>query len=135
MNGVRIAVAVLGVVFLIMGFWAWGAPLSLGTALGLEAKTGVGQASLRADLGAFFLTAGGFATAAAALKRGSLLLTPLVLLGLALTGRLITAGTAPFEGGMIVPILVEVVAVAVFGAGWALLKGHSDPVPVPQAGS
>ncbi len=112
-----------GVVFLAGGLMAavgvsmWLDPAGGAASLGVMADSPFGLATLRADLGAFFLTIAGFAILAAVLNRAHLLTAPLVLIALALAGRAATGMTDGFDQDMIRPMIVEGVLTAIFLAG------------------
>lgn len=114
---VRIGIFVSAALLLAIGIGAWIDPVWTGSRFGLTAQGSLGVASLRADLGAFFLTSGGFALAAAALKRPGLLTPALALIGLAFAGRLGAMVTLPFEGAALLPFLTEIVMLGFFAAG------------------
>jgi drug/metabolite transporter superfamily protein YnfA len=75
------------------------------------------MATLRADLGAFFATAGGFALWAAIRRAPGFLTAPLMLISLALAGRFLALAVTPFASAMIPPMVAEAVMVALFAAG------------------
>jgi hypothetical protein len=114
---VRIGIFVCASLLLLIGIGAWIDPVWTGSRFGLLGQGSLGIASIRADLGAFFLTSGGFAMAAAALKRPALLTPALALIGLAFAGRLGALLTLPFEGAALLPFLVEIVMLGFFAAG------------------
>lgn len=95
---------------LVMGMLALFAPDRLADALGgFEATGPVGQATLRADLAAFFLT-GALGGAMALFKgRRDWLWAPLSLFGMAVVGRLIDGVLSGFASGAFQPIMVELV--------------------------
>jgi hypothetical protein len=113
----RIAVAATGALLLFLALVAWTDPARLGGKLGIGAATALGMATLRADLGAFFATAGGLALLAAARRAPGLLTAPLLLVALALAGRCLALAVTPFDSAMIPPMVAEAVMVAVFAAG------------------
>jgi hypothetical protein len=113
----RIAVGVTGIVLLVIALGAWHDPASTGGKLGLAGVGGLGLATLRADLGAFFATAGGLALAAAIRRSPVLLTAPLAMMVLALAGRCLALLLTPFENAMIPPMIAEAVMVAIFAAG------------------
>jgi hypothetical protein len=114
---VRIGIFVSAALLLLIGVGAWIDPVWTGSRLGLLGQGSLGVASLRADLGAFFLTAGGFALAAAALKRPAFLTPALALIGLAFAGRLGALATLPFEAAALPPFIAEIVMLGFFAAG------------------
>jgi len=113
----RLAVFLTGGFLLLMSVVALADPHRLAGQLGLAATNAVGAASLRADLFGFFATAGGLAVAAAARRAAYLLTAPLLLIGLALTGRIVALAIGPFDGSLLPPMAVEAVMLAVLAAG------------------
>ena len=113
----RIAVGATGVLLLFLALVAWTDPTRLGGKLGIGAATALGMATLRADLGAFFATAGVLALLAAVRRAPGFLTAPLMLMSLALAGRLAALAVTPFDSAMIPPMVAEAVMVAVFAAG------------------
>ena len=99
-------------------------PASMQTNFPVTASGPAGMAVLRADLTAFFLVAGGCQLWGGWRRNGDLLLVPGLLMGIAFTGRLVSAamdGTAP---GFAVPMAVEAVQVALAYAAWRVLPHH-----------
>jgi hypothetical protein len=117
---VRICVGVTGAVLFLIAFLAWLQPEKLAAKLGVAASNPLGAATLRADLGAFFATAGGLALVAAILRAPRLLTAPLLLIGLALAGRILALELEPLDSAMIPPMVAEAMMAAVFLAGRVL---------------
>ncbi|MFZ3006507.1 MAG: hypothetical protein WA047_10040 [Phenylobacterium sp.] len=103
----RLLVGALGVLALIGALRIWIDPAVPAATLGLSPIGGLGLATLRADVGGFFGGMGGFALAAAIRNDRRLVTVPLVLVSLALTGRLITAAIEGLAPEMVLPIVVE----------------------------
>jgi hypothetical protein len=118
---VRILIGVIGALALLLAARLWLDPAMPAAQLGVAPLGELGLATIRADLGGFFGAAGLFALAAALRNDARLVLTPLVLVGLALTGRLVTAASIGLPQPTIMPIAVEAVLVVLFVAGWRLL--------------
>jgi hypothetical protein len=114
---VRTGIFVSAGLLLLVGIGVWIDPVWTGTRLGLVGQGSLGIASLRADLGAFFLTSGGFALAAALLRRPALLTPALALIGLAFAGRLGAILTLPFEAAALLPLFTEITMLGFFAAG------------------
>ncbi len=114
---IRGAVALTGLLLVGIGVGAWIDPARTGGSLGLSGAPGLGMATLRADLGAFFVGGGGLAIAAAARRDAGLLTAPVLLIGLALTGRFLALAVTPFDRAMVPPMVAEAVMVGVFAAG------------------
>lgn len=113
----RVLVGIAGALALVVAARGWTAPQELATQFGLSPEGALGLATVRADLSGFFAGGGVLALAASFRGRGTLLTAPLLLIGLALTGRLITAATAGVPQETLPPMLVEMALVIVLGAG------------------
>ena len=114
---IRGLVGLVAVLALLLGARFWLAPAAIGETFGLHTVGPLGLATLRADIGALFLGLGVLSAAAAIRDNRRLVTAPLVIIAIALTGRLITAATAglPHEG--LPPMVVEVVMLAILAAG------------------
>jgi hypothetical protein len=108
------AIGVLGVIGLLR---IWTDPAIPAATLGLSPLGGLGLATLRADVGGFFGGMGVFALAAAIRNDRRLATVPLVLVSLALAGRLITAGTDGLPPDMVMPMAVEAVLAVLLAIG------------------
>ena len=109
----RALVGVIGVLALLVAARLWIGPEAPAAALGLKADGLLGLATLRADVGGFFAAGGLFALAAAIRGEGRLLTPPAVLLGLALTGRILTVAVDGYAAPMLPPMIIEFVLVAI----------------------
>ncbi|RYG32808.1 MAG: DUF4345 domain-containing protein [Burkholderiales bacterium] len=118
----RIIVGVAGVLGLLVAARLWMAPAEMASQLGLSPTGPLGLATIRADMGGFFAAGGAFALAAAIKARGSLLLPSVVLIALALFGRLIAVVVNGFTPEMGPPLAIEAVLLALFTAGWRMLR-------------
>jgi hypothetical protein len=117
----RVVVGVVGLLGLLIAARMWMAPLELAAQLGVAPANELGVATIRADMGGFFGGAGVFALFAAFKGRGALLIAPLVLVGIALAGRLVTVAANGFTQDMGAPMAIEAVLLVVFAAGWKFL--------------
>lgn len=122
---VRVVVAIGGAFLLFLAGQLWLDPTGPAEGLGVAALNGLGTATLRADLGAFFATTGIFCLAAAVLNKGRLMTAPLLLFGLALSGRLLTVLLDGRADGALFPMVVEISFLAIFLAGRVSLE--TDP--------
>lgn len=107
----------LGVSFLID-------PAAMHASFPIAGDGAAGMAVLRADLTAFFLVAGGCQLWGGWRRNGDLLLVPAALMGIAFTGRLVSAaldGTGP---GFWFPMAVEAAQVVLAIAAWRVLPHH-----------
>jgi hypothetical protein len=112
----RLAVLITGLALIVIGLIAVTEPGRVAAGLGITSVNEVGAASLRADLFGFFATAGLLATLAAVRQTPELLTAPLLLMSLALIGRVVALFVAPFEMTLLPPMAAEAVMVFVFGA-------------------
>lgn len=99
-------------------------PASLGAQFNLSPLGAGGLAVLRADLTALFLVAGGCQLWGGWRRNGDLLVVPILLFGVALTGRAVSLafdGTYPVFA---MPMAVELAQVLVGLAAWRLLPHH-----------
>jgi len=114
---VRVAVGLLGLAGVLIALRIWMAPADVGAQLGLAASNTLGLATLRADVAGFFGGAGAFALLGAIRNRGAFLIAPLVLVAIALTGRVITVATNGYSEAMLPPMAIEAVLLLVLGFG------------------
>ena len=119
---VRVLIGISGALALLVAARIWQDPVTPTAQLGVQALGGLGTATLRADLGGFFGAAGLFALAAAFRNQARLALVPFVMIGLALSGRLLTLATLGLSNDMIMPIAVEATLVVLYAVGWRVLS-------------
>ena len=117
----RALVGIAGLLGLLVAARIWMAPAEVAGQLGVAAASPLGLATIRADMGGFFGAGGLFALAAAIKSRGGMLLPSVVLVGLALTGRLIAVAANGYAPEMGPPMAIEAVLLALFVAGWRWL--------------
>lgn len=117
----RALVGIAGLLAVLVAARMWMAPEEAAAQLGVAATGPLGLASIRADMGGFFGAGGVFALAAAFKGRGGLLVAPVVLIGLALTGRLVAVAMNGFVPEMGPPMAIEAVLLVLFVAGWRWL--------------
>lgn len=120
-NLIRGLVGVVGLLALAMALSFWIDPARPAAKLGLEAMGSLGLATIRADLGGFFGAAGALALLAAIRNRADLLLAPLVMIAIALSGRLITLLVSGPSPALIPPMVVEAVLLAILVLGRRVL--------------
>ncbi len=113
----RIVVALFGALMLFVASQYVIDPEVPARTLGLVGEGTLGRASLRADLGAFFGTIGIFCLAAAALNKRRLMTAPVLLIAIALAGRILTVLLDGQSEGDLVPVGAEAVFLAVFLTG------------------
>ena len=117
----RVLVGIAGLLGVLVAARMWLAPAEVAAQLGVAASSPLGLASIRADMGGFFGAGGLFALAAAIKGRGGMLLPSVVLVGLALTGRLVAVATNGFVPEMGAPMAIEAALLVLFVAGWKWL--------------
>lgn len=113
-NASRILVGLVAAFFIFMGLTFWFSLDSAVTGFGFGPEGLIGRASVRADVGGFFL-GGGLIAAHAAWKRCAMCAgAAATLTGVALTGRFLSVALdgAVAPGG-VPPIVVEVVIIAI----------------------
>lgn len=113
----RLLVGVAGLLGVLVALRLWMVPQEVAIQLGVEPIGPFGLATIRADVAGFFAGAGVLSLFAAIRNRAVLLTAPLILVGLALTGRLITAGTSGITNEMIPPMAIEAGLLAVLALG------------------
>lgn len=119
MTGVmRVVIGVIGLFNIAIGLGFLLNPAQLAGQFFLSPLGSQGLATLRADFPGFFITGGAFALIGAVKKDGNALAVPLLLLAIAIVGRIVSLaldGTAPTAYP---PMIVEAVMIA------ALLLGR-----------
>ena len=108
----RIAVVLVGLFSLAMGVMAFAQPAQIGEALGIGALSPLGANSLRADIGAFFLASGVACLLALFAGRAQWMWGVAVLYGLAVTGRILGILVEGAPEGIVQPVVIELVLVA-----------------------
>jgi hypothetical protein len=121
MTVLRALVGIAGLLGLLVAARMWMAPEEAAAQLGVAASGPLGLATIRADMGGFFAAGGTFAMAAVIKGRSSLLLPSVVLIGFALTGRLVAVAMNGFAPEMAPPMAIEAVLLVLFVVGWKWL--------------
>lgn len=117
----RAAIGLAGVLGVLVAARLWLAPAETASQLGLGPTGPLGLATLRADMGGFFAAGGVLALIAAVRGRGDLLVPPLLLIGLALAGRVFTIVVNGYSADMAPSIAIEAGLVMLLCAGWRVL--------------
>ena len=117
----RVLVGAAGALALLVAARIWMAPAEVAAQLGVSPAGPLGLATIRADMGGFFASGGVFSLMAAIRGRGGLLAAPVVLIGLALAGRVATLALTGYSADMGPPMAIEAVLLALFASGWRLL--------------
>ena len=100
-----------GLFFVLMGIGFLIDPVGSGADFGIAPQGTLGLASVRADMTAFFVVAGGCLLWGAWARKGDPLLVSAALMGIAIIGRLYTLAVNGSHDGWFVPIIVEAVTV------------------------
>ena len=117
----RAGVGIAGLLGLLVAARMWMAPEDVAAQLGVVASGPLGLATIRADMGGFFAAGSVFALMSAIKGRGALLTPSVVLIGFALTGRLVAVATNGFVPEMGPPMAIEALLLVLFLAGWKWL--------------
>ena len=118
----KLAALLVGLFSLAMGLLAWVDPAQIGGIIGLQAVGDLGIHSLRGDIGAVFLS--GAIGCGLALFKGKLngLKIPIIVYGLVLLGRLISLPGTGVSQEVMMPIVIEVVLIALAVFAYKTLK-------------
>lgn len=119
----RVLIGLLGVFNIAIGLGFLLAPERLGAAFMLLPVGSQGLATLRADFPGFFIGAAVFALLGAVTGRGRPLLVPIVMLGLALFGRVVSLALDGVGPAAVPPMIVEAVMLVLLGLGWRTFDG------------
>ncbi len=118
------ALFLFGLFNLFLGLSFLFTPGPMGAQFNLAPNGAGGLAVLRADFTAFFVVAGACQLWGGWKRNGDLLLVPILLMGIALSGRAVSAA---FDGpypGFAMPMVVEAVQVLLGIAAWRVLPHH-----------
>lgn len=113
----RVAVGVAGFLGLFVAVRIWMAPEEVAFQLGVLPEGTFGIATIRADLGGFFAAAGALSLFGAIKGRAGVLTAPLVMIGLALAGRLISLAVTGVTNEMLPPLAIELALVLILALG------------------
>lgn len=111
---VRLLVGAAGVLALLLAAQFWMNPAGPAAKLGLQAQGVLGLATIRADIAAFFAVAGVLSLAAVIRREARLMTGPLLLVGLALAGRIATVAVSDYSPEQLPPMVVEAVLLGLF---------------------
>lgn len=117
----RMLLGTVGLLALLIASRFWLAPQAAGAAFALEAKGVAGLGTLRADMAAFFALSGGLSLWAAVRRESRWLWPVLAILGLALAGRFLNLAMTGGGPGVIAPMVVEAVLIAIVLLGMRVL--------------
>ncbi len=113
----RIILGVAGALGLLIGARMWMDPVKVGEMMGLSGAGPLGQATLRADVGGFFAAVGLLVLAGAIRNQARLFTAPVLMIALALSGRLFAAAVNGVDPMAIRSMVVEAVLVCLFAVG------------------
>ncbi len=109
----RLLVALLGVIFVIIGIGTMLDPSTLMNDFGLVSPALDGRSAVRADMGAFFVCSGGFALASLFPGQRHWLLGAIALFIVAFLGRLFGVFMESGSQGIISAMLIEAASIAI----------------------
>ncbi|WP_374569773.1 hypothetical protein [Phenylobacterium sp.] len=112
---VRGLVCVAGVLALFLAVQFWLHPAEPAKRLGLEAVGALGMATVRADMAGFFAAAGALSLAAAIRGEAKLMTAPLLMVAVALAGRLFNVWQLGYSPAQAAPMAIEAALVVLFG--------------------
>ena len=110
-------IGLLGLLGLLLAARFWMDPVKVGGMLGLQPLGLLGLATIRADVAGFFAAVGLVSLAAALRQDRRLLTAPLLMVALAISGRLLTAALGGLPQATIGPIVIEAVLLVVLAFG------------------
>lgn len=120
-NILRGLVGIVGVLAVLLALQFWLNPAGPAAKLGLSPLGSLGLSTIRADMAGFFGAAGVLALIAAIRGQGGWLTAPLLMVGIALTGRVINVIMVGWSPDFLQPMAVEAVLAALFAAGRQVL--------------
>ena len=118
----RVAALLVGLFGLAFGIWFYTDTAAAAAAFFVQPQGNAGLATLRADMSAFFLVSGVWALYAAWRARGTALLVPAALYGIAISGRAVNLLAAGSHEGAAIPMAVEALLVALSLLGYRHLR-------------
>ncbi len=117
-----------GIFYVLLGIGFLVNPVSSGTDFGLLPQGTMGLATIRADMTAFFVVAGGCLIWGAWARKGDPLLVTATLMAIALIGRFVTLIADGPHDGFWTPMLVEAITISLALLGSRLLP-HTALTP------
>lgn len=119
---VRGLIGLVGLLALLLAARFWISPDKIGAVMGLLPDGAAGLGTMRADMAGFFGAAGVLSLTAAVRNERKWLVPVLLLLGIALTGRMLNLALTGGGQALIPPMVVEAVLIAITGLGLKVLK-------------
>ncbi len=114
----RVLIAIVGLLALAATLLAWFRPESFGGDLGLVAASEIGRATIRSDMGGFFGASSVFAILAAVHGRSQYTRAALLLLAMAVTGRLVNIAVGGWNPAYTAPLVIEAAVIAIFALAY-----------------
>lgn len=121
-SALRLLILLVAAFNLLIGLAFLLRPTEAAAAFALSPIGTQGLATLRADFPAFFLTGGLFALLGAWRGTAQPLTVPMVLLGIALAGRLVSLLLDGMVATTVPPMIAEAIMLALLGLGWRNFK-------------
>lgn len=118
---VRGLVGLAGLLSLLIASRFWLAPAEIAATMGLAAEGPVGLGTIRADMAAFFGAAAILSLTAAIRNEARWLSPVLLLLALALAGRVFNLMSTGGGAALIPPMVIEAVLITIMGVGYRVL--------------
>jgi hypothetical protein len=110
-------IGIVGVLAVLLALQFWLHPAAPAAKLGLSPLGDLGLSTIRADMAGFFGAAGVLALIAAIRNQGAWLTAPLLMVAIALTGRVVNVIAQGWSPDFMQPMAVEAVLVVLFAAG------------------
>jgi hypothetical protein len=131
---VRIVVGLVGVFNLVLGLGFFTQTVAFGAKFFISADNIQGLATMRADFTSFFVTAGALAIVGAWRQSGRCLLVPMMLFGVALSGRIVSVAVDGALPTAYSPMIIEAVMVGILAVGFWVFQRERRRVRVGQVG-
>lgn len=110
-------IGIVGVLAVLLALQFWLHPAAPAAKLGLSPLGDLGLSTIRADMAGFFGAAGVLALIAAVRNQGAWLTAPLLMVAIALTGRVINVIAQGWSPDFVQPMAVEAVLAVLFAVG------------------
>ncbi|MEP5937993.1 MAG: DUF4345 family protein [Erythrobacter sp.] len=117
-----------GIFFVLLGIGFMVNPVSSGADFGIQPQGVLGLASIRADMTAFFVVAGGCMIWGAWARKGDPLLVTAALMAIALIGRIVTLLVDGPHDDWMMPMIVEAITITLALLGSRVLP-HTALTP------
>jgi hypothetical protein len=121
----RVLVGLIGLASFFSASQHWFALKSIAVERGIEAVGTAGRANVRADIGGIFLAIGAFALLAAWKQSRTWALAALTVITLAFVGRVLSLMIDGSGPGVVPPLILEAVIIAIFA--WAAILWKKMP--------